>query len=70
MYSLLIMSSEIDYEVKVVTGDVSGAGTDANVFINMSGDLGDTGERQLKSSNNINKFERNQVLTSLATILI
>ena len=52
---------EIDYEVKVVTGDVFGAGTDANVFINLTGEFGDTGERQLKDSNNMNKFERNQV---------
>ncbi len=53
--------SEIAYKVKVVTGDVWGAGTDANVFLNMYGEYGDTGERALKDSNNINKFERNQV---------
>ncbi len=48
--------------MKVVTGDVWGAGTDANVFINLYGEYGDTGERQLKDSDNINKFERNQVI--------
>ena len=53
--------TEIQYRVKVVTGDVWGAGTDANVFINMYGEFGDTGERHLKDSDNINKFERNQV---------
>ena len=57
--------SEIAYKVKVVTGDVWGAGTDANVFLNMYGEYGDTGERALKDSNNINKFERNQVKYSV-----
>ena len=49
--------------VTVYTGDVRGAGTDANVFINMSGEYGDTGERQLEdsSTHSMNKFERNQV---------
>ena len=56
-----LLYTEIQYKVKVVTGDVLGAGTDANVFINMYGEFGDTGERRLKDSDNINKFERNQV---------
>lgn len=44
------------------TGDVYGAGTDANVFLTIYGDLGDTGERKLsKSETNFNKFERAQV---------
>lgn len=38
-----------------------GAGTDANVFINIYGEKGDTGERYLKNSDNLNKFERGQV---------
>lgn len=38
-----------------------GAGTDANVFINIYGENGDTGERYLKNSDNLNKFERGQV---------
>lgn len=49
------------YEVCVFTGDLLGAGTDANVFINIYGENGDTGERCLKKSDNINKFERQQV---------
>ena len=48
--------------MKVYTGDKFGAGTDANVLINISGEYGDTGERELKESNNMNKWERNQVL--------
>ncbi len=38
-----------------------GAGTDANVYINIYGEIGDTGERQLRKSNHLNKFEKGQV---------
>ncbi|KAM9262068.1 lipoxygenase homology domain-containing protein 1 [Morus bassanus] len=49
------------YKISVFTGDIYGAGTDANVFLNIYGDLGDTGERKLsKSETNFNKFERGQ----------
>lgn len=51
---------EIEYTVKVKTGDLLGAGTDANVFVTITGDKGDTGERQLQDSNNKNKFEQAQ----------
>uniref|UniRef100_A0A3B4AYF1 PLAT domain-containing protein n=1 Tax=Periophthalmus magnuspinnatus TaxID=409849 RepID=A0A3B4AYF1_9GOBI len=46
------------YEVSVFTGGMMGAGTDAKVFVNIYGENGDTGERYLKSSNNLNKFEK------------
>ncbi|CAJ1070168.1 lipoxygenase homology domain-containing protein 1-like [Xyrichtys novacula] len=46
------------YEVHVFTGTMWGAGTDANVYINVYGEVGDTGERQLRKSNNLNKFEK------------
>uniref|UniRef100_U3K2M7 Lipoxygenase homology PLAT domains 1 n=1 Tax=Ficedula albicollis TaxID=59894 RepID=U3K2M7_FICAL len=47
--------------ISVFTGDIYGAGTDANVFLNIYGDLGDMGERKLsKSETNFNKFERGQ----------
>uniref|UniRef100_A0A665W322 Lipoxygenase homology domains 1a n=1 Tax=Echeneis naucrates TaxID=173247 RepID=A0A665W322_ECHNA len=48
------------YEVHVYTGTMWGAGTDANVYINIYGEIGDTGERQLRKSNNLNKFEKGQ----------
>uniref|UniRef100_G3NTG3 Lipoxygenase homology PLAT domains 1b n=1 Tax=Gasterosteus aculeatus aculeatus TaxID=481459 RepID=G3NTG3_GASAC len=52
------------YSVSVRTGDMYGAGTDANVFLTIYGDLGDTGERKLaKSEKNKNKFERGAVDT-------
>ena len=54
----------MEYLVKVFTGDKRGAGTDANVFINITGEMGDTGERHLQDSNNTNKFERNKVRIS------
>lgn len=43
------------------TGNKSGAGTDANVFLTIYGTNGDSGERELAKSDNANKFERNQV---------
>lgn len=47
--------------VRVVTGNVGGAGTDANIYLTLYGADGDTGERWLrKSDTNRNKFERNQ----------
>ena len=50
------------YVVRVHTGDEWGAGTDANIFLNLYGENGDTGERELKdSSTHTNKFERNHV---------
>ncbi|MBN3300355.1 LOXH1 protein, partial [Amia calva] len=51
---------ENTYDVHVFTGSVWGAGTDANVYINIYGEMGDTGERHLKKSNHLNKFEKGQ----------
>ena len=52
-----------NYEVFVYTGDVRSAGTDANVFLTMFGENGDTGERPLsKSETHKDKFERGQVI--------
>lgn len=53
------------YEVCVFTGDMMGAGTDANVYINIYGENGDSGERCLKNSDNINKFEGGQVIKEI-----
>ena len=48
----------------VCTGDIRWAGTDANVFVNIYGEKGDTGERHMKDSEtHSNKFERGQVNT-------
>lgn len=59
-----LIFSEVEYTVKVYTGKVGGAGTDANVFINLYGEKHDSGERQLKdSADNFNKFETGNVST-------
>ena len=52
-----------DYIVEVFTGDVSRAGTNADVFLTVFGEFGDSGEKKLiKSETHMNKFERNQVI--------
>jgi hypothetical protein len=50
------------YVVDVYTGDKLRAGTNANVFLQIFGELGDSGEKKLvKSETHMDKFERNQV---------
>ena len=52
----------VRYTVETYTGNKASAGTDADVFVNIFGDFGDTGDRWLeKSLNNKNKFERGKV---------
>lgn len=47
------------YMVSVKTGDVRGAGSDANVFLKIFGTKEDTGDVQLRQSENAwDKFER------------
>ena len=70
MYYLLLAISEKMYTINVKTGDVSGAGTDANVFLIMYGDLGDSGEHKLhKSETHRDKFEKGQVHFCLSLIM-
>ncbi|CAF0916712.1 unnamed protein product [Rotaria sordida] len=57
----VISNKKVTYLVHVFTGDKSGAGTDANVFLTIYGQNKDSGERQLiKSKTNSNRFERKQ----------
>ena len=59
---ILSVFSVHKYRVHVITGDVKGAGTDANVFITLFGAYGDSGERPLsKSETHTDKFERGKV---------
>lgn len=54
--------SATSYQINVKTADVRGAGTDANVFCNIIGEFGETGEIPLEhSESNKNKFERGQM---------
>ena len=54
-----------EYEVRITTGDKFGAGTDANISVNIFGELGESGLIELKDSllknpptGKANKFER------------
>ncbi|GMH36686.1 hypothetical protein BSKO_04559 [Bryopsis sp. KO-2023] len=47
-----------EYKIVTITSNMRGAGTDANVFMNMKGDLGSTGQINLDSSRN--DFEKGQ----------
>ncbi|XP_012657455.1 lipoxygenase homology domain-containing protein 1 [Otolemur garnettii] len=46
-FNVMDMPRGNKYEVKVYTGDVIGAGTDADVFINIFGEYGDTGDESI-----------------------
>ena len=54
----------VKYEILVTTSDISGAGTDANVFVTLYGSDGqDSGKRALTGSTFRNLFERKQLDT-------
>ena len=50
------------YVIRVTTGDFRGAGTDADVYVTIFGDLGDTGQKFLDNRME-NNFERNRTDT-------
>lgn len=51
----------------VCTGELEGAGTDANVYLCLFGDVGDTGERLLYNCrNNTDLFVKGNVSSSSA----
>jgi hypothetical protein len=50
----------LTYSVKVYTGDVSGAGTDSNIFLSFRGANGEIREQRLNALISTNAFERNQ----------
>ena len=61
-------SNKITYDIKVKTGDVFGAGTDAAVHLQIYGDKGYTNKIQLTSTGinfnlKSNKFERGKIDT-------
>ena len=51
----------VKYEVSVVTGNLWNAGTDADVYLTLYGDRGDTGVRQLFSASKDQIFRKGQV---------
>ena len=57
------------YVVEVFTGNISEAGTNANVFLKMYGNRGESKEEKLRQSEtNKDKFERGRV--SLSTVSV
>lgn len=50
------------YQIRIYTGKDPGSDTDANVFICLHGERGDTGKRVLVNSNNSSKFQEGQVI--------
>ena len=59
---VLLPAAVKHYTLNVHTGDVWRAGTDANVYMIVYGERGDSGKRQLKhSQTHRNKFERRQL---------
>ena len=57
----MLFFSVTQYEVRVHTGDVWNGGTDANVYITIYGEKGDTGVRQLIKSNMADMFAKGNV---------
>lgn len=58
-YFIFTDLANVKYEVNVFTGDVFGAGTNANVHLTIFGSNGDTGRRALEQDWR-DLFERNQ----------
>ncbi|CAG5113521.1 Oidioi.mRNA.OKI2018_I69.chr2.g7623.t1.cds [Oikopleura dioica] len=57
-----VESEKVKIQVIVRTKDTDCAGTDANVFVTLKGEQGETGKMELKTSeNHLNKFERGQI---------
>lgn len=63
MKSCQLLLSVTVYEVHVTTGDLWNAGTEADVYISIYGEKGDTGSRQLVRSQKPKKFLKGQVST-------
>lgn len=61
MKSCHLLLSVTVYKVHVTTGDLWNAGTEADVYISVYGERGDTGSRQLLRSQKSKKFLKGQV---------
>ena len=59
IYLFYPLFPEIPYEITVWTGELSGAGTDANVFLQMYGENGKSEEYHLR--NRTDNFEQGQM---------
>lgn len=57
--------ADVFYSVKVYTGDLPAAGTDASIFITLFGETGNTCKRTLTNPNSPLILEKGQVSTVL-----
>ena len=57
----LVAPLVVKYQVLVHTGELTGADTDANVYVVLYGERGDTGRRRLVYSDNPINFREGQV---------
>ena len=53
--------SAVTYQVTVITGNQPGSATDADVYLAIYGEQGDTGKRALIKSDKDEKFQEGQV---------
>ncbi len=58
---MFLLHSVVPYELAVATGDLWNAGTEANIYVTLYGERGDTGVRQLVSDEDNKKFRMGQV---------
>ena len=58
---VLLCPLVVKYQVLVRTGELTGADTDANVYVVLYGERGDTGRRRLVYSENPINFREGQV---------
>ena len=63
MYTIFCVSifSAVTYQVTVITGNQPGSATDADVYLTIYGEQGDTGKRALIKSDKDEKFQEGQV---------
>ena len=61
LFIVLLRPLVVKYQVLVRTGKLTGADTDANVYVVLYGERGDTGRRRLVYSDNPVKFQEDQV---------
>ena len=58
---MICVYTVLKYEVSVITGNLWNAGTDANIYLTVYGDRGDSGVRQLYSPAKDQIFNKGQV---------
>ena len=57
----IVLLAVVMYYIYTYTGSNQGSATDADIYVNLVGELGDTGSRHMLRSNNHVKFQQGQV---------